>query len=79
MSETIAIVPLPIAPCKHCVEDARHQDEIFGLIWCEHHRFGGVYHVEIGLWSLYGPFADETQFKRALHVMLARQISEKTH
>jgi hypothetical protein len=41
MSDVIAIVPQPKAPCQACVENARHQDETFGLVWCEHVRYGG--------------------------------------
>ena len=55
----------------------RHLDETFGLVWCEHSKYGGVYQVEIGLWSISGPFDDEACFKRSLYNQFARKLMSK--
>lgn len=78
-AEVSVLVPEPQAPCKSCVENAQHQDETLGLVWCEHTRYGGVYQVEIGQWSIVGPFEDESQFKRALYNSFARKLMAKAH
>jgi hypothetical protein len=78
MTEQKVYVPLPAAPCKACVENAVHQDENFGLVWCEHTRYGGVYQVEQGQWSIVGPFEEEAQFKRSLYNSFARKLMTKT-
>ena len=77
MSDVIAIVPQPKAPCQDCVENARHQDETFGLVWCEHTHYGGMYFVEQGQWQLVGPFDDESCFKRAMYNSFARKLMGK--
>ena len=75
MSAEISLfVPEPQAPCKTCVENARHQDKVAGIVWCQHTRYGGVYQIEIGQWSLVGPFEDEACFKRSLYASFARQL-----
>ena len=77
MTEIVALVPQPKAPCKECVENARHHDETFGLVWCEHTRYGGIYQVEIGQWSIVGPFEDESCFRRSLYNSFASKLMEK--
>lgn len=73
MSEIVALVPEPKTLCKECVENARHQDENFGIIWCEHAHYGGLYLVAQGQWQVVGPFAEEAAFKRYLAWVLAPQ------
>ena len=68
------LVPQPQAPCQDCVENAVHQDETFGLVWCEHTRYGGVYLVEQGQWSIVGPFDDEVQFRRSVYNSFAQKL-----
>jgi hypothetical protein len=74
MTDIVATVPEPKAPCTACVENARHQDETFGLVWCEHVRYGGMYFVEQGQWQIVGPFENEQQFKRAMYSKGTRRI-----
>ena len=64
MSDQKVYVPEPAAPCKHCVEHARHQSEDIGIVWCKHTRTGGIYQVVPALWNCVGPFEDEAHFKR---------------
>ena len=71
-ADVSVFVPQPQAPCKQCVENAVHQDEKFGLVWCQHTRYGGVYLTELGMWNLAGPYEDEAAFKRATHNTFAR-------
>ncbi len=71
-------VPLPQAPCKACVENARHQSEDVGIVWCKHTRWGGIYMVEQGTWTTTGPFANEQQFKRSMMNSVLRVAAVKT-
>ena len=73
MSDIVALVPQPKTLCKECVENARHQDENFGIIWCEHHRYGGMYFVAQGQWQVVGPFAEEVEFRRYLAWVFSAQ------
>jgi hypothetical protein len=77
-AEVIAIVPQPKAPCQSCVENARHQSEEVGFVWCSHVRYGGVYLVEQGQWQITGPYADESEFKRAVYNNLARKLMARS-
>lgn len=72
--EKMVFVPEPLAPCQACVENARHQDAEFGLVWCHHVRYGGIYQVDVGQWSIIGPFADESHFRRALYSILSSKL-----
>lgn len=78
MSELIVMIPEPKAPCQECVENPQHADEDFGLVWCSHTRYGGIYDVELGQWQIVGPFRDEAHFKRALYNNLALQMQRKS-
>lgn len=73
-ADVVALVPEPQAPCKQCVENARHFDEHLGIVWCEHTRFGGVYNVERGQWTCTGPYQTEQEFRRGLHVSMLRLL-----
>jgi len=76
---TDIFAPLPEAPCQACIEDSQHQDESFCIVYCPHTRFGGLYIVEQGMWTLTGPHADDAEFRRVLFANTARQIAGKTH
>ena len=69
------LVPAPEAPCKTCVENAEHLDEQFGLVYCYHNRFGGVYIVNSGQWQIVGPYSSEKDFKRSVYNNMARRLS----
>ena len=76
--EKILHVPEPKSPCNDCVANARHMDESFGLVWCEHNKFGGLYNAEIAKWNLIGPFDNELEFKRSLYNNFARKLMQKS-
>lgn len=58
-------VPAPEAPCRQCVEGTTH-NEVMGIVWCVHHRVGGIYSPDTGQWTCIGPYACEDEFKRAV-------------
>jgi hypothetical protein len=66
MTNRIDLFPIPKAPCNECVEDARHGGNPFGLVWCHHNNFGGVYAADVEQWSIAGPFIDEEHFVKAV-------------
>ncbi|GEM_PF-3465021 len=79
MTDIVALVPQPEAPCKQCVETARHQEETIGIVYCHHTRYGGIYTAENGMWQISGPYADENAFKRAIYFNLSQILSAQTH
>lgn len=76
-AEIVTFVPEPLAPCKQCVENAVHQDEHFGLVWCGHTRYGGLYNVERGQWTCTGPYGTEQEFRRAMAVSMMRLLQSR--
>ena len=77
MNDTTMIVPQPHAPCPDCVENARHQSEDVGMVWCGHVSYGGIYLAEQGQWQIVGPYGDESEFKRAVFNNLARKAQAR--
>ena len=78
MTDIVALVPQPEAPCKECVETARHQEQTIGIVYCHHTRFGGVYTAENGIWQISGPYENESAFKRALRFNLQQMLQRGT-
>ena len=74
MSELTVMCPEPMAPCPDCVEDAQHRDENMLIVYCPHHKAGGVYIVEAGTWSISCPHNSESEFKRSLYAGLGRAL-----
>lgn len=75
------IVPAPAAPCSDCVNNSpirSDQDATVGIVWCPHNRYGGVYRVEVGTWEIYGPFASEDEFHRALAARISGAVAVAT-
>ena len=68
-------IPAPQAPCQTCIENAQGNDQI-SIAWCGHRRYGGVYIVELGSWSISGPFDAESEFRRSLGVTLTHMLAK---
>lgn len=71
---TVLVKPTPIV-CQDCVDNSRHQSEEVGIVWCDHHKSGGIYMVDTARWHVMGPFDDESEFKRCLAFALSPRVA----
>lgn len=81
MNDVKFLVRTPGTLCQHCLDNNVHADadNTTVIAWCEHSRYGGMYSVTAGMWTLFGPFDTEANFRRAiLFAASQHQATQKT-
>jgi len=77
--EQTILVRMPGTICEDCVDNSRHESEDFGIFWCGHSRYGGIYFTLTGMWQISGPFNTEDDFKRAIYRAQAAKLPKQFH
>lgn len=77
--EPTVYIAEPLGMCEHCVNNPKGTHEDFVIVWCEHTRYGGIYQIPIGQWSIVGPFGNEGEFQRSVSAAFARKLMAKSH
>lgn len=66
MTDQKMLIPEPAAPCQKCVENPVEGNDQLAIVWCPHHRYGGMYFSTTACWHISGPFQTDLEFRRSL-------------